>query len=146
VIYIFHNILFKQQINYDFARLANDETTTFFFNKIFFALAILIGLTACSPPFDWRIFHSKDAPFQVLFPAKASQFTRKFTLAGKPLEMHMSGAETRNISFAVGAAKLLDKDKIPTTLTEVQSGIIKNFQSFIQDKNASTQLKMVDWK
>lgn len=68
--------------------------------------AILVS--ACTPSHDWREIHGADAPYSVLLPAKPTSKTREITLNGMAVTMTMTAVEVDHVTYAVGAATLVD--------------------------------------
>lgn len=92
-----------------------------------FAALLLPGvLAACAPPYNWRDYHSAEAHYSVLFPAKPDSFTRKIDLDGKPVSMTMTAAEVDGITFAVGSAEMADAGQAAAALVAMKTALIRN--------------------
>ena len=93
-----------------------------------FALALLLalGLSACSPKYDWRDYRSNDAPYAVLFPGKPATQTRAIKLDQLEVGMTMTAAEVDDVIFAVGSAQLPDAALAPAAVAAMQTALMNN--------------------
>lgn len=103
----------------------------FSFFKILSATS-LIGISACSPTYDWREVRGPDAPFVVLLPAKPATHTRDINLDGLQLAMTMTAAQVDGVTFAVGSAKLPDQALPQAALAAMKTAMVKNIGGTIK--------------
>lgn len=93
----------------------------------FLAPALLATLLlGCSPHFNWREFTSKDASYQVTFPAKPATASRAIDLDGANTTMTMTAAEVDDILFAVGQAEVGDAAAASAGLAAMQTALVRN--------------------
>jgi hypothetical protein len=107
----------------------------FSFIKILLATS-LIGISACSPTYDWREVRGPDAPFVVLLPAKPTTHTRDINLDGTQLPMTMTAAQVDGITFAVGSATLPDHAVPQAALTAMKTAMVRNIGGTIKREKA----------
>jgi len=88
-------------------------------------------LLACSPPFNWREFTSKDASWQVTFPDKPATATREIDLGGTRTTMTMTAAEAGDTTFAVGQADVTDAASAGAALTAMQTSLVRNISGTV---------------
>jgi hypothetical protein len=96
------------------------------------AVGAVLALCACSPKFNWREVHSKDAPYSVLLPAKPSTFARAIDLDGLPITMTMTAAKVDNAVFAVGSATVPDAAKAQAALIAMKTALVKNINGTVK--------------
>lgn len=108
-------------------------------------LAAACVFSACSPKYDWRDFHSKDAPFTVLFPGLPSMQTRMIDLDGVQVNMTMTASSVDGTTFAVGSAQLTDPAMTQTALIAMKTALLKNIgaktEEMSNEANAAVRLK-----
>jgi hypothetical protein len=85
-------------------------------------------LVACSPKYNWREVHGKDAPFVALFPDKPVTVTRNVNLDGQQVSMTMTAAEVDGVSFAIGYVTLADASQSAATLHTMKTAMLRNIQ------------------
>jgi hypothetical protein len=95
---------------------------------LLWAVTALACLTACSPKYNWREVHGKDAPFVALFPDKPVTVTRLVNLDGQQVNMTMTAAEVDGVSFAVGYVTLSDASQSEITLHTMKTAMLRNIQ------------------
>lgn len=95
-------------------------------------------LSACSPKFNWRDYHSVDAGYSVLFPGKPSMLTRTVDLNGIKTSMTMTAAEVDGVTFAVGSATVPDAAKAQAALVAMQAALVKNIGATVKRQSASS--------
>ena len=87
-----------------------------------------LGITACSPPFNWR----ESQPFQdglmVQLPCKADIATRKIKLNQQELSLEMAGCEAQNMMFVVAKTNI----KAATTLSAIQTAWLESLKQNIK--------------
>ena len=108
------------------------------FASLFGVLVATCILSACSPGFNWRDYHSADAGYSVLFPGKPSMLTRTVDLDGIKLSMTMNAAEADGVSFAVGSAAVQDAAKAQAALGAMQAALVNNIGATVTRQSASS--------
>lgn len=107
-------------------------------------ILIALGITACTPKFDWREIRNADAPFIATFPGKPATHSRDIELDGIKVKLHMTAADVNQISFAIAYAKIENNDKNlqaqqqQRALSAMQAGMLKNIQGTIIQASALT--------
>jgi len=96
-----------------------------------FLLMTLMLLCACSPRFNWREFHSNEAPYSILMPGKPSSLSKDVQLGGLNLTMHMDAVEVSDLNFAVGSVKLNDPGQAWLVREAMKAGLINNIHGHI---------------
>ncbi|SDY02672.1 hypothetical protein SAMN04515617_10983 [Collimonas sp. OK242] len=96
------------------------------------SVCALLALLACSPKFNWREVHSKDAPYSVLLPAKPSTFSRPIDLDGVPVTMTMTAAKVDDTVFAVGSATVPDAARAQAALIAMKTALVKNINGTVK--------------
>ena len=71
-------------------------------------LLAALAITSCAPAFNWREAPIPATPLSALFPCKPERTTRKVTLGGADVDLHMQHCETAGITAAVGHAAVRD--------------------------------------
>ena len=71
-------------------------------------LAVVLGVAACSPTFNWRQWRQDGTPLAALMPCKPDQATRPIPLAGAPVALHMASCETGGLTYALAWAEVGD--------------------------------------
>jgi hypothetical protein len=95
------------------------------------AAAVLAG---CSPTYNWRDYHSQDAPYSVMFPDKPATHTRKVTLDGFEVSMNMAAAEVEGTIFAVGSAEAPSDEQADAALTAMQTALVRNIGATVESE------------
>lgn len=70
------------------------------------ALAVALGVAACTPAFNWREVQAGDDGYRAMMPGKPAHVQRRINLDGLEVEMSMRAVEVEGMSFAVGAIRL----------------------------------------
>jgi hypothetical protein len=97
-------------------------------------------LAACSPKYNWREVHGKDAPFVALFPDKPVTVTRAINLDGQQVNMTMTAAEVDGVSFAVGYVTLANTSQSAATLHTMKTAMLRNIGGKLQGKPKSADV------
>jgi hypothetical protein len=92
---------------------------------------------ACSPAFDWRIFHQEENKWKAHFPAKPFKKNRDFYLEvnNVPVKLKMAQHSTnvKKMNFAVDSSEILDNKINLSELSKIlKTSLEKNFN--LQDK------------
>lgn len=107
-------------------------------------ILIALGITACTPKFDWREIRNADAPFIATFPGKPATHSRDIELDGIKVKLHMTAADVNQLSFAIAYAKIENNDKSlqaqqqQRALSAMQAGMLKNIQGTIVQASTSS--------
>ena len=95
------------------------------------ATTLVVGLLGCNPQFNWREFTSKDATWQVTFPAKPATASRPINLGSMQTTMTMTAAEVDDMVFLVGQAEAADEAAAGPALIAMQTALVKNIQGTV---------------
>lgn len=96
--------------------------------------AIVFGLSACSPEYDWRDIRNEEGGYLITFPAKPTTAARQVKLGGQNRPMTMQAAKVKHTMFAVGVVTLPDSQSEQgqalrtQILQEMQQGLMANLQ------------------
>lgn len=102
----------------------------------------VLTLIACSPKYNWREVHGKDAPFIVLFPDKPVSVTRSINLNGEQVNMTMTAAEVDGVSFAVGYTTLADAAHATAAVDAMKTALLHNINGKQKtDPNAANDIE-----
>ena len=63
--------------------------------------ALLLGLAACNPTFNWREIRAERMGLHAMFPCKPDTGSRTVPIAGREVELHVLGCDTGGATFAV---------------------------------------------
>jgi hypothetical protein len=83
-------------------------------------------LAGCSPTYDWREVRGAGAPYLIMLPAKPASYTRPVTLDDIQVDMSMTGAETDEVTFAVGSAQLANAAQAQKALQTMKTALVRN--------------------
>ncbi len=100
-------------------------------------LACTLGLSACTPKYDWRDVRGDKVPFTVLLPAKPSVLSRQVNLGGIQASMTMTAAEIEDVTFAVGTAELPDAAQAQAALLVMKETLVKNIGGVIRQEKST---------
>lgn len=92
-------------------------------------VAALSSLVACSPKYNWREVHGKDASFVALFPAKPEMMSRSVNLGVEQVNMTMTAVEIDGVSFAIGSATLNDAAHADSAMEAMKKALLHNIGS-----------------
>ncbi|MDM7951378.1 hypothetical protein [Hydrogenophaga sp.] len=102
-------------------------------------LLCALGLTACSPTFNWRETRVEGTPLQALMPCKPDAAQRSVPLLGTPTELHLLSCEAGGLRFALAWAEVPDADQLrPATLAWRSASLMAIRVSSPPDDEAST--------
>ncbi|HEX4879869.1 MAG TPA: hypothetical protein VFV39_08505 [Limnobacter sp.] len=74
--------------------------------RVFFFIAAMCVLQACSPAFNWRAVPNTDIGYVATFPDKPVMVTRTLDLAGLKVPLTLHAAQVEGSYFAVGTVPL----------------------------------------
>lgn len=98
-------------------------------------------LAACNPTYNWREHTSQDGGYKVLFPAKPATVTRPVDVDGLRVQMTMTAAEVKGITFAVGSALAPDAARAQAALPAMRLALLRNIGA---DEKAAQDGSSVD--
>jgi hypothetical protein len=101
------------------------------------AAALLLGMTACTPRYDWREVHGADAPYTVLMPVKPASHARPINLGGVQVTMTMTAADVDGALFAVGTAVMPDAAAAANALATMKTALVRNIGGTIRSEKAA---------
>lgn len=87
--------------------------------------AVLWGLGACSPVFDWRESRPADG-LTLLFPCKPDQVTRQVPIAGAPQAMTLWSCSAGDLTFALSQVDAADPARVEALLTALRTALAGN--------------------
>jgi hypothetical protein len=80
------------------------------------ALAMLAGLQACTPAFDWRSVPLPDTQLVTELPCRPARFQRDVAVAGVPLKLFMLSCEAGGVTYGVATADVVDPARVDAVL------------------------------
>lgn len=83
-------------------------------------------LAACSPQYNWRVYHSPDSAYSTMFPAKPATDTREVDLAGARLDLTMTAADVDGVVFAVATGTVADAAQAAAAVEAMQAAMVRN--------------------
>src|SRR5690606_5219898 len=86
----------------------------------------LVGLSACSPPYDWREVHAQGGEYRVQLPGKPATMTRRIHLQDQAVDMTMQGARVGENAFTVAIAPLPASMTPERMLTAMREQMLRN--------------------
>ncbi len=97
------------------------------------ALAPLLAtaLAACSPALDWRQAGPQGVDILLQYPCKPQSVTQAVVLAGKRLDMSMTGCEAAHMTFALAHADLGEPALVAPALAELRHDAISNIRGHV---------------
>ena len=84
--------------------------------RIFLGLAVLSGIVACTPAWDWRSVPLPGTQLVTELPCRPSRFQRDVTVAGVPLQLFMLSCETGGVTYGVATAEVGDPARVDAVL------------------------------
>jgi hypothetical protein len=102
------------------------------FRRNFIAIILLLGVSACSPHWNWREIRSDDAPVSILLPAKPTSHAGEIDLNGNKVTMFMTATEVNGVSFAIGSIAIEDTTKHADALMTMQTAMVRNINGEIR--------------
>ncbi len=70
--------------------------------NFFILLGLLLSLSACSPPLDWRTVRADVLLYEALYPGKPSRAEKAVMFDGQKLTMTIEASRVENSLYAVG--------------------------------------------
>lgn len=101
--------------------------------NLFLVLALLLGVSACSPTLDWRTVRSDDLLYEALYPGKPSRAEKSMMFDGQKLTMTIEASRVENSLYAVGVINVPKEigQKIDSNdlMKYLQTGMLSNLKN-----------------
>ncbi len=94
--------------------------------RFFCAVAASLMVMACSPSYNWREVRVNDTELLGLLPCKPDTGSRVVALGGKDVEMHMTGCDVGDTTYAIASADLKDPGAVLAVLTQWRTATLAN--------------------
>ncbi len=99
------------------------------FRRVLQACLVLgVGLTACSPTYNWREVHA-DGDLDATLPCKPRDDTRRVTLAGRLVDMRLLSCEAGGAIWAIGTADVREAGVVGEALSGLRAALGANIGS-----------------
>lgn len=113
--------------------------------RLLWLTGLLVMLSGCSPPFNWRESRPEAQGFVVLMPARTAQMSREIDLDGVRVTMIMTGARVESSLFTVGMVELAqdaisERDRV---LGAMRAGMLRNLAASTTAERA-VELPVID--
>lgn len=92
-------------------------------------IPLLLALSACSPSLNWREVRASQGELKFMLPCKPDQGSRKQTLGGLELDVHMTGCEAGGALFAVSSVTLEDPSRALAIQLQWQAAMLENMRA-----------------
>lgn len=102
------------------------------------ALALATTLLGCSPALNWRQAGPREVDILLDFPCKPQTLTQPVLLAGKRLDMSMTGCEAAHMTFALAHADVGDPARVGPALAELRHDALANIRARVLRSQAAT--------
>lgn len=89
-------------------------------------VALLLGLTACTPALDWRDWRPEDSGLQLLLPCKPVPQVRSVTLAGQTVRLSLHACSAGGQTWGLAYADVGDPRQTTPALQALVAGFIDN--------------------
>jgi hypothetical protein len=96
--------------------------------------AVLLGLAACSPTFNWREVRAEPAPLKLMLPCKPDKGSRPVPMAGRQVELQVLGCETGGATFALLHGDISDPARTGEVLAQWKTATLANMRSVSQQQ------------
>lgn len=95
---------------------------------VFLLALFVLGLTACTPAFNWREVRPEGLGFVVLLPDRPASLSREIELDGVTVTMTMTGARIDRSLFTVGMVELPPTalEHADRALAAMRAGMLRN--------------------
>lgn len=87
---------------------------------------VVWGLSACTPALNWREIRPPDSAASALFPCKPDHHTRRVTLAGAELAMHLSSCSAEDGVYALSRIDAGAPDRVTPVLQALRAAAAEN--------------------
>ncbi len=95
------------------------------------------ALAACSPALDWRQAGPQGVDILLQYPCKPQSVTQPVMLAGKRLDMSMTGCEAAHMTFALAHADLGQPALVAPALAELRRDAVSNIRGRVLSQQAA---------
>ena len=95
------------------------------------------ALLGCSPALDWRQAGPHGVDILLQYPCKPQSVTQPVVLAGKRLDMSMTGCEASHMTFALAHADLGDASLVAPALAELRRDAVANMRGQVLQARAA---------
>ncbi len=92
-------------------------------------LSLSLLLPACSPSLNWREVRPAGGELKAMLPCKPDQGSRRQSLAGREMEIHMLGCEAGGALYALSVADLADGGQALVVQVQWQANLLGNMQA-----------------
>lgn len=95
------------------------------------AAALLLGVAAagCSPTFNWREVRTEPSGLRALLPCKPEKGSRRVPMAGREVELHVTGCDAAGATYAVFQADIGDPALASDTLDRWHRATLSNLRA-----------------
>ena len=87
---------------------------------------VVLGLSACTPPLDWREVRPIDSEVTALFPCKPQRMSRQVALAGAKVQMDLVSCTAADATYAIAYARLPDPAQVSAALQQLRAAASAN--------------------
>ena len=106
------------------------------FRRIFLGLGALVGVTACTPTWDWRSVALPGTQLVTELPCRPSRFQRRVVVAGVPLDLFMLSCETGGVTYGVATADVVDPTRVDVVLFALRDSAGASIRSSVSPAGA----------
>lgn len=92
-------------------------------------VALLLGVTACSPSGDWREMRPSSTGLVARFPCKPDTHARRLPLAGQAVELTLHACQHDGATFALAAADVGDPRQVAPALAALLEATQANLRA-----------------
>ena len=94
-----------------------------------FACMAVLGLSACSPAFNWREVRPDDTALSLLLPCKPDKAQQTVPMGGQPAALTLLGCDAGGAAFAVAVADLGQAAAVPAVLAQWQAATLAGIRA-----------------
>jgi hypothetical protein len=106
------------------------------------AIVALLGLSACSPEYNWREVRIDAASARFMLPGKPASLDRTINIEGRPVVMTMTGAKVGESTYTVAYANIQAPADPQKTLVAMREQMVRNIQGSVQSQTGPTTQPM----
>jgi hypothetical protein len=88
--------------------------------------ALAVGLSACSPTFDWRETRPEGSGAAMMFPCRPQLQERKVSLGGALVPMRMHSCSAGGANFSLSALDVDDPARVTPELAALRARVLAN--------------------
>lgn len=85
-----------------------------------------LGLAACTPALNWRVWRVEGTPLTAVLPCKPSTYARLLPLAGAQTTLHLNACSTDTATWGVSHAELVEPARIDPALRALLTAAAAN--------------------